>query len=193
MSESGGLPVTPDPAKLRYAGEDVIDRIDLGESRVVVTSHRVLVATPEGPGSRFRSVYRPNVLGIERGVRTHESAGRRALQAGVYAVVLSVAGVFLDLGGLIGAVDLSGTEVLGGVSAAIGGLLSLFALLDDLLLAAGLIAGVVAIAFAGLYLWHRETEFLIQVAGDDPVSLPPQERQEAVADRLRAAIRGDTE
>ncbi len=191
MSESGEIPVTPDPAELRYAGEDVVERIDMGESRIAVTTHRVLVATPGGPRSRFRSVHLPNVLGIEQSVRTHGRARRRALRAGVYAVVLSAAGVFLDLDGLVASVDLSGTEVLGGIATSIERLLSLLALLDDLLLAAGLLAGVVAVAFVVRYVRHRKREFRIEVAGDDPISLPPQERDGVVADRLRAAIHSD--
>lgn len=193
MSESKSLPVTPDPVELRYAGEDVIERVDLDESRVVVTTHRVLVATPEGPGSRFRSVHRPNILGIKRSVRTDGHTGRRALQVGAYAVVLSAAGIFIEFDDLVASVDLSGTEALGGVATSIGQILSLLALIDDLLLGAGLLAGVVAVGFAGIYLRRRKREFQIEVAGDDPVSLPSQERGEVIANRLRAAIRGETE
>jgi hypothetical protein len=193
MSESGALPVTPDPVELRYAGEDVVDRVDLSGSRVVVTTHRVLIATPDGPGSRFRSVHRPNVLGIERNVRTDGSAGRQALQAGLYAIIFLAAGLFLDLDGLAASINLSGTEVLGGLATSIGRLLSLLALLDDLLVGAGLFAGVIAVGFAGLYVRQREREFRIEVADGDHVSLPPQDREEAVAARLRDAVRGEGE
>ena len=191
MSQSGGLPVTPDPATLRYAGEEVVDRIDLDGSRIAVTTHRVLVLTPDGPGRRFRSVHRPNVTGVSRGVQADPSAGRRALQAGVYAAVLTIAGVVIDLDGLLGNVSTDGPGALKQVLGTIERLLGLLTLLDELLLASGIVAGAVAAAFAGIYLWRREREFRIDVAGDDPISLPRPDRESVVADRLRAALRGD--
>jgi hypothetical protein len=188
MSESGQLPVTPDPAELRYAGEDILEQVDLDGTQVAVTTHRVLVSTPDGPGRRFRSVYRPNVVAVEQAVRSDPRSGRRAVQAAVYALVLSAAGVFLDFDGLVAGVDLSGTGSLGGAISVVGQLLSLLTLLDDLLLAAGVLAGVVALAFAGVYVRSRAREFRIEVAGGDPVLLPAQDGTRA-AERLRAAVR----
>jgi hypothetical protein len=191
MGESGDVPVTLDPSALRYDGEDVIERLDLDGARIAVTSHRVLVVTPDGPGSRFRSVYRPNVVGVGGGVRADRGAGRRALQAGAYAVLLSAAGAIIDLDGLVGGVNVTGTEELGGVTSLIQQMLDLLLLVDDLFVGVGLLAGAVAVAFAGLYLWRRNEEFRIRVAGGDPIALPSQEREEVLADRLRAAIGGE--
>lgn len=189
MSDSGGLPVTPDPADLRFGGEEVVDRVDLGEATVAVTTHRVLVSTPTGPGRRFRSVYRPNVTGVRRDVETDEAAGRRALQAGAYALVLSAGGFFLDLDGLVAGVNLSGTGELGGAAAVVEGLLSLLVLLDDALLGVGLLVGAVAVGFAGIYVWRRDRTFRIEIAGGEPISLPPGGDETALADQLRAAVR----
>lgn len=192
MDDSTTLPITPDPAELRYEGEQLLDRVDFDGTQVVITTDRVLVLTPNGPGRRLRSVYRANVTGVTSGVQSDPATGWRAVQAGVYTAVLLAGGSLVDLDGVVSGVDLSGLGGLGGGAVVLEQILSLLGLLDDLLLFAGVVSGIAAVALAAVYFWHREREFQIQIAGGDPVALPIGGGTTA-ADRLRGALRTQKE
>lgn len=192
MDDSTTLPITPDPADLRYEGEQLLDRVDFDGTRVVVTTDRVLVLTPNGPGRRLRSVYRPNVTGVTSGIQSDPATGWRAVQAGVYTALLLAGGSLVELDGVVNAVDLGGLGGLGGGAAVLEQILSLLGLLDDVLLLAGAVSGIAAVALAVIYFWQREREFQIQVAGGEPVVLPIGGGTTA-ADRLRRALQSREE
>ena len=162
--------------ELLYDGEQVEQQVDVDTARVVVTSHRVLVFTPELDGENLRQVDRPNVVGLERGALSEDALLTRGLRAGIWGVLLVGAGVLFDFGSLIGGVDLTGGGTgelgLGGTLEGLQSMLELLGLLDELLLAAGAVAMLVAVAVLGLF-WHRRTPTLaITVAGGDDIHLP---------------------
>jgi len=81
---------------LLFEGEAVRESLDVGSSRVVVTSHRVLVFTPDLDGENFRKADRPNVTGVDTGALGKSSFLRRGLSIGVVGLVLLVAGLVFD-------------------------------------------------------------------------------------------------
>ncbi len=162
--------------ELLYDGETIERQVDLGTARVVVTSHRVLAFTPEMTGENLRQVDRPNVIGLERSSLTDDALLARGLRIGVWAVLLLGAGALFDFGSLIGGVDLTGQGTdelgLGGTLEGVQRMLDLLALLDELLLAAGAIAALAAVAALGLF-WHRRRPTLaITVAGGEDIHVP---------------------
>jgi len=162
--------------ELLYDGEVVERQADIGTARVVVTSHRVLVFTPEMSGEDLRQVNQPNVIGLERSSLTEDALLTRSLRIGVWAVLLLGARALFDFGSLIGGVDLTGQGTgelgLGGTLEGVQRMLDLLALLDELLLAAGAIAALAAVVILGLF-WHRRTPTLaITVAGGEDVHVP---------------------
>lgn len=187
MSDSP-LPITVDPADLLYEGETPVDTFTFSGSRIVVTSHRVLVMTPDGPGSRFRTAYRPNITGVGSTTTADGAHARRAIKTSLYGVVLLAAGYFINLDTLVAGVDLSGTSELGGASAIISQLLRIMTLIDDLLFGAGVLTIALACLFAIIYVWRRERSFTIELADDAPIRLPIPTDQPKIASALRTAI-----
>lgn len=188
--------------ELLFDGESVRERVDAGSDLVVVTTHRVLVFTPEGDGANFRAVDRPNVTGVRAGTHGNADQLRRAAVAGAGGLGALALGLLLDLDSLVpnGAVDLAGGSAagIGGALETIETLLRIVALLDDLLVAAGLLALLAGVVLAGVYWTRREPELTITVAGDDDVQLSwaddadshgDADGPEAAAHRLRRALR----
>lgn len=198
--------------ELLFDGESVRERVDAGRDRVVVTSHRVLVLTPERDGANLQAVDRPNVTGVRAGTRGNADQLRRAGVAGAGGLGALALGLLVDLDSLVpnGGVDLAGGSAagIGGALETIETLLRIVALLDDLLVAAGLVALLAGLGLAGVYWTRRKPELTIAVAGDDDVQLAwPDDREleeagaddvddpdgvddpEAAADRLRRALR----
>ncbi|MBX0295727.1 hypothetical protein [Haloarcula nitratireducens] len=178
--------------RLLYDGETVEERVSLGESGVVVTSHRVLVFTPEREGPNFRQVDRPNVDGVGR--RT--SGEGRLLEGGLKALVAGVAlvgaGQLVSLDSLASGVSLEGGSAatapgLGGMMGTLQTMLSLVARLDDLMVLFGGLALALSAVALGVYAWSREQLLIIEVAGGDDVELPAPADGGAI-DRLRGAL-----
>lgn len=177
---------------LLYDGESVVESVDLGDARVVVTSHRVLAFTPDADGIAFRQVDRPNVVAVTAGARTESSLLGRAGRWGVIGVVLLGAGLVLDMEALVGDVSMgggAGSQIgVGGVLELVRTVLDLLGRLDEILAVAGVLvlalAGVAAVA----YWLTRQPTFVIEVAGDDDVHLPRVGEEEAVRDRLATAV-----
>jgi hypothetical protein len=160
--------------RLCYDGERVVESAAGNEAAIAVTTHRILVVTPDLEGPNLRTYERPNVTDIA----TVERGPDRWLRAGakwiVVGVALSIAGLVLDLSGLIGTPPTEGTGAVG--LDWIGGVFTLFAtaarLFDDLLLFGGLAAVVAGLGLVGWY-WARRTETVrLTVAGSEDLHLP---------------------
>lgn len=195
--------------ELLFDGESVRERVAAGSDGVVVTSHRVLVFTPEGDGANFRAVDRPNVTAVRAGTQGNAERLHRAAVAGVGGFGALVLGLVLDFDSLVpnGGVDIAGGGAagIGGVLETIETLIRLFGLLDDLLTAVGLLLLLAAVALTGIYGAQRKPKLTIEVAGaddlqvtwnahedandrDDAVAHEGVESAAAAADRLRRAL-----
>ncbi|MFU1782838.1 hypothetical protein ACM16X_15750 [Haloarcula japonica] len=177
---------------LLYDGEVIEADVRLDRGGVVVTSHRVLVFTPDREGSNYRQVDRPNVEGI--GVTT--SGDWSFLELGVKALVVGIvlvgAGMTVSLDGLVGNVSLDS----GGAASAVGiggmlgmlqTMLTLMAQLDDLMRLFGGLALAFAAVVLGVYLWSRDRLLVVRVAGDDDIELTAPD-DESIVERIEAAI-----
>jgi len=181
--------------ELLYDGESVQRAVRVGDGGVAVTSHRVLAFTPDRDGANFRQVDRPNVDGVE--VRTGGQFRflMQAVKAILIGAILVAAGMTLSFDDLVGNVSL---DAGGGAASAVGlgqimglleTMLTLFTLLDDLLLLFGGLALALGAAVLAVYLWSRETLLVISVAGGEDIELTaPEEDREGVVDRVTAAV-----
>ena len=161
--------------QLLYDGETVLEEAAGREAGVVLTSHRLLVFTPESAGPNLQTFHRPNVTGLTTGQRGHS----RWLVAGAkwlgFGVLLTIVGAILDLDGVLEPVSTDGTTGTVGVGW-IGDLFGLFntafRLLDDVLFFGGILAVLGGIALLGWY-WQTRGELItIELAGSDDVDLP---------------------
>lgn len=175
--------------RLLFDGEDVVRSVEVAaRSRVDVTTHRVLVFTPDGDGPNFSYADLPNVEGVEI-----ERAGRGWLVGlGVRALVIGgfllAFGSSVDFGGLFGPVSVSGAEQVG-----VGGMVAMFdvlragaALLDDALLVAGVSGVLLGVLAIGGYLTTRERALVIRVAGGDDLRIAGA--SEEVTEQVREAV-----
>lgn len=182
--------------QLTYDGEDVVETVAAGTGGVVVTTHRVLVFSPEGDGEAFSHVDRPNVAGVEE----HEGGETRWLalgvKAGVVGAVLLLAGALLPLDALVGDVDVgrgTGAIGLGGAMGPLETMLRILRSLDAVLLVLGALAFLVAAGALGWYLRTRERQLRIDRAGGEPLplSLGDEPLDDGTVARLRRAIAPD--
>jgi len=183
--------------ELLYDGESVRETVDVGTSRVVVTSHRLLAFTPDADGENLRQADLPNVESVAAGSATDGRQLRRALSFGIVGGVLAVAGVLLDFGEMFGDVDLdSGAAGGGSVGDLIGvaeTLVGVMEMLDLLLLVAGLLSLSAMALFIGIYLFQRDPTVVIGIAGETAdIHLPRSGEAAETRQRLEAAIFPDT-
>ena len=177
---------------LLYDGEVVEADVRLDRGGVVVTSHRVLVFTPDREGSNYRQVDRPNVEGVDVTTSGDWSFLELGVKALVVGVVLVAAGMTVSLDSLVGNVSLDS----GGAASAVGiggmlgmlqTMLTLMAQLDDLMRLFGGLALAFAAVVLGVYLWSRDRLLVVRVAGDDDIELTAPD-DESVVERIKAAI-----
>jgi hypothetical protein len=193
MSQSPLSQATDDRlSEMLFQGEEVEDEFTVEGARVAVTTHRVLVFTPDRDGRRFDHADRPNVLDANVETTGQESYVEWGVRSSVYGTVLLGGGVLMKTSGIL--------DQLGGVNppedapgAGIAQLVSflptaLEALTTILLLVGGLLV-LLAGALVGLYFSSRERELVIERAGRDPMRVPVEsDDAEKVARRLRAAV-----
>ncbi|WP_435196238.1 hypothetical protein [Natronomonas sp. EA1] len=150
---------------LLYAGETKLLEATVGDTRLVATSHRLLVF-----GAAYRPIERPNV----GGVRTRTVSETESLSWGGQALVLGVAslagGVLAPVDGVVGATSIENTAGVPGLGA-IQSILSAIALLDEALLLLGVLGVLVGLFGVAMWLASRERVVEIEVAGGDPVQL----------------------
>ena len=172
--------------ELLYAGETLQEVAAWRSVGLAVTSHRVLAFTPDREGSNLRIYQRPNVTGFEEataGPTGWLTAGAKWL---VLGVALAVAGALLDLEGTLGSVPESGAVGVEWIGGVFGLFRTAFALLDDVLLLAGLAGIVGGAGLVGWYLFRRETVLRLAVAGQGNLDLPaaglgPEQRRALAA------------
>lgn len=160
--------------QLLYEGERVIETASGHSVGLVVTSHRLLVFTPELEGKNFQVLQRPNVTGInseERGPAKWLSA---SMKWAIGGVAMAIGGLVLDLEGVMGSTSTAGADAVG--VGWIGGVFSLFqtafSLLDDVLLFAGLLGIGLSLALFGWYWANRAETMTVEVAGREDLELP---------------------
>jgi hypothetical protein len=177
---------------LLYDGEVIEADVRLDRGGVVVTSHRVLVFTPDREGSNYRQVDRPNVEGVDVTTSGDWSFLELGVKALVVGVVLVAAGMTVSLDSLVGNVSLDS----GGAASAVGiggmlgmlqTMLTLMAQLDDLMRLFGGLALAFAAVVLGVYLWSRDRLLVVRVAGDDDIELTAPD-DESVVEQIEAAI-----
>lgn len=177
-----------------YEGESVLDTFDVGETRVVLTSHRVAVAKP---GSRaVEQVERSSLEGIERDTTGSRSLLWSAFIFGVVGIPVFALGLIVDIDDLADFEE-AREEDTGGVlgdggSTILDWTLAAAANLDAVLLYGGAIIIGFAVLFVVIYwLVVRTPTVALRVAGDQPdIHIPRSGVAPAVMTRLDAAIQG---
>lgn len=185
---------------LRYDGEEIRESVSAGDARVVVTSHRVLTFSPDTEGSAFRSIERPNVVGVSTGAKSERHLLWRGVRWSAIGLVLIGAGSVIDLDSMLGDVGLGGASGAGGVG--LGGImgvlqqmLDLMRQLDELLQVLGALVVLLGVVAVGAYLLTRDPRLVVEVAGDeeDDVALPrPEDTRDTIGRLERAIFPDDT-
>lgn len=178
MFENAGVGMKMDRVdvqRLLRQDESVEETVSAGSGRLVVTTHRVLAATPERDGPNLADAQRPNVEAIEQDTDGGTSHLVRGVKASVVGLALLGAGLVTDLGGLIGAASVSGDTAnkmgVGEVVALLDVLRTGLALLDVALLVGGALTALVGVLSLGLFLRARQTDLVVRVAGGDDLKL----------------------
>ena len=177
--------------RLLHDGETVEEALDVGQDRLVVTTHRLLAFMPSGDGPRFEAIHRPNVTGVEMqsGGAAHHL--ERAIKAGILGFFLLAGGATVSLDGMLtGSVDSAAASQtgVGDIIGFLGVLATVLALVDDVLLVAGLVSIAIAAVASTLYVRSRDTNVVVRVAGGDDVHLTGEDATEASLVRLRHAV-----
>ena len=176
--------------QLLYDGEQVIETGAGHSAGLVVTSHRLLVFTPDGEGKNYQVLQRPNVLGIKSEERGPDKWLRASMKWAVVGVAMAIGGLVLDLEGVMGSTSTAGTDAVG--VGWIGGVFSLFqtvfALLDEVLLGVGLLGIGIAISLFGWYWANRAETVTVEVAGEADLELPAAGLSSEAIRGLREAI-----
>lgn len=183
MADSSGAPSDEPPL---YEGEERVDTVTAGDTRLMVTTHRLLVR-PEGDASGRRAVDRANVGAVQVQTRSTRGFIWSGLQWGLLGLFLLGAWQVVPFSGLVRPVAQPAGAGLGGLFQAAQTLADLLAFLDE----AFLLAGVVAVVWSGVrfaqYVRSRERTLEIAVAGADPVRLPVHESDTTV-EQLRELL-----
>jgi hypothetical protein len=175
--------------QLLFDGETVESNVDVGGGTVVVTSHRLLVFTPEGEGPRYRAIDRPNVLGVEqRAISPYEFRSVVA-KLGVGAVLFLLLGLFVDPRAVIPTPDLSSAQGAGGLLGPVETMLDAFYALDEVALVLGALLALAGSGLLGVQLATRTDRLAIEIAGDEDVLLSFGVEDATLA-TLQSAIEG---
>ncbi|WP_137291251.1 hypothetical protein [Natronorubrum halophilum] len=158
--------------ELLYDGEREQRRVDLEAATVVVTNDRILVLTPDGDGSNYRHVERPNVARVS--VET-DSALRQLFWATVALFLglgVLIAAVTYDLASLVDGGSPADSDTFGVAESAREIIQTLLTALDLTVLAGGVLLVAIAAAFFVRYVRSRSRRLVIRVSGDDDIVLP---------------------
>lgn len=175
---------------LLQPGEEVVVSESVENSIVAVTNKRVVVFSPESPDTRFYAEYLPNVTGVSVQSGGEAASAMKAIRTGVYAVLLLGAGMFVDLGGIIDPISAPSGIGISGILSAINSFIVLLGFLDEVLLLVGFGVSLVTGWFVFRYWQSREQAISIDVAGDDPITVPigRMSRVDASVEQLNQAI-----
>lgn len=173
---------------LLYAGETVEATVEIESARVLVTSHRVIVFTPETDDENVRSIERPNVTGVTATATGNMTMLPAAMKLGISGVLLVGIGMAFDPGELLGTPTVPDAPGAGGVIEMTQQLLGYLQILDDVLVALGGIALLGTTVLLGGYLLTREQVVKITVAGEDDVDIPVASDPSLAIDELGTAL-----
>lgn len=174
--------------RLLHSGEEIEEKVSVGDSQVVVTTQRVMFFTPYVDGKNVRYTDRPNVAGI----KASNSGNKRVLSVsatvGLTGVFLLVLGNTLSLSVPSALNDIRGEAVPGAGMA--NSVASAIELIDTLLLILGVLFLANAAIITGYYFLKREGTVTVEVAGDEDVELSTREDEEPdrLAEKLRKAV-----
>jgi len=183
---------------LLHNNESIREEVRIGSGGIVVTNQRLLVFTPEQPGANFQQVDRPNVESVERRTSGDRKFLMPGLKAGILGLVMVAFGFVFNFDDFAEGIALDGGT--GAASAVgVGGLLGLmqtiielFVLLDDLLRIFGGLALAFSAVTLGVYVWSRDDQLVVSVAGESDIELATAEEiDDALLDRLRTAVASD--
>lgn len=193
--------------ELLFEGEEVEKRTTVGAGEIAVTTHRVLVVTPEeGTGATERAkgeesererrsfdhADRPNVVGAAVRSTGEETYLDWGVRSGVYGVALLSGGYLLKHSGVFGVfsnVQADGSSEPTGVIRLATALSGASETLTGLLLLVGVLAVVAAGALLYRYSDSRSRELVIELAGREPIRIPVDEGEgERAVAELRAAL-----
>lgn len=174
--------------RLLHSGEEIEEKVSVGDSQVVVTTQRVMFFTPYVDGKNVRYTDRPNVAGI----KASNSGNKRVLSVGatvgLTGVFLLVLGNTLSLSVPSALNDIRGEAVPGAGMA--NSVASAIELIDTLLLILGVLFLANAAIITGYYFLKREGTVTVEVAGGEDVELSTREDEEPdrLAEKLRKAV-----
>ncbi|WP_137286504.1 hypothetical protein [Halorussus salinisoli] len=193
MSQSPLSQATDDRlSEMLFQGEEVEEEFTVEGARVAVTTHRVLVFTPNGDGRRFDHADRPNVLDANVETTGHRSYVGWSVRTGVYGAVLLGGGILLKTSGILDQLDAANPPENApgsGIAQLVSFLPKALGTLTNGLLVVGGLLILAAVALAALYFGSRERELVIERAGRDPMRVPVHsDDAEDVARRLRTAV-----
>lgn len=184
-SEAGGVGEAgeADFESALHAGESLEEEFPVGRAAVGVTDRRLLVRQD----GHLRAVDLTNVRGVDERTLSERGHVSKAVQWSLLGAFLLVARIVAPLEGLT-------AEVGPAPEGRFEALYSVVSLLAEILRYADeafILVGALALAWAGRhavgYLVGRRTVLAVDVAGADPIHLPPPAEPTAV-DRLRGAV-----
>jgi hypothetical protein len=186
-SDSDDASVSDRLGSLLYAGESARAAMRIEGGYLVATSHRLLAYTPESDGANLRVVHRPNAEAVG-----HDASGNTRLLkplaysvgGGLLLVVLGATLSFESMAGVVPTVD-AGLGV-ASVLSQIASVLALVALVDELMSLLGALALIVGVALTGTYLYTRQSEVVVTVAGSENLRLSAGTATEANAESFAA-------
>jgi len=171
-------------------GEHVERELEVGADRLVVTDRRLLAFTPTGEGKNYRHVERPNVESVGLRVRSGTGHVRNGLLYLLVGLGTVTAGLTIDTDGLLGGVSTgSGAGALG-VGGIIEQVATWVALVDDAIVALGVVILLPTIYHAVAYYRSRRSVLAVGVAGGEDIDLPTDrvEDPSGAVERLRLAL-----
>ncbi|MFC7097946.1 hypothetical protein [Halobaculum marinum] len=188
-ASAGDGPGGPVDDTLLYAGEEPQADLSVADGRLVATSHRVLAYAPDDDErATLRDVHRVNV----REVRLSSTGTDWLVRPIAYCVL---GGLAMVLGGSMVSFDAMSTTMpegagatgVGGLLSMIGGVLSVLALVDDLLRVGGALTLLVGAALLGVYAYTRGREVVVKTEGEaDTLRVDAGDADGDAVERFRA-------
>ena len=171
--------------RLTYAGEEPTETLPVRDGALVATTHRLLVYTPQADGARLQTVDAPNVVGLG-----YATAGNGRRRPALVAFAVGVASLFVGQ-----TVSITPPSVAGADSPALGGgldtvtaVIGLVGLLDELATVVGVVALLVVVGLLASYVRSRNSQVVVRVAADDPLTVPAGETDAAAVESFAASV-----